>query len=184
MEDLLVAGDSLDFVTTVTPWPASAGYTLKYRLVPRVAGPAPIVLISTPSGDDYRTQAPVATTAGWTPGEYSWFAWVEKAGERHEVDSGLVLIQPDPSTVTVYDGRTQAQIALEDALAALANFQATSGRIKRYAIAGREMEFDTAADLTKTVNYWRNQVMLENAKKAVSEGQPDPRRMLVRMSNA
>lgn len=183
MKDILVAGDTLDFVTSVPAYLASAGYTLKYRLVPRLTGTA-ILLTASASGDDYRVQVAPATTAGWTAGEYSWSAWVEKAGERHVVDTGLSTIEADPSTIAAFDGRSQAQIAYEDAQTALANFQATGGRIKRYAIAGREMEFDAAGDLVALVKYWQNEVRKENAAKAKSAGQPDPRRYLVRLGNA
>ena len=33
---LFYAGDTLDFTTSVAAYPASAGWTLKYRLAPRV----------------------------------------------------------------------------------------------------------------------------------------------------
>jgi hypothetical protein len=183
MKDLLIVGDTLDFVTSVPDFVASAGYTLKYRLIPRISGTA-ITLTASASGDDYRVIVAPATTAGWIAGEYTWSAWVEKAGERHTVDSGLTELKYDPAITGAYDGRTQAQKALEDAKTALANFQATGGRVKRYAIAGREMEFDDAGGILILVNYWQIQVTRENAAKAVSQGQPDPRRIQLRMSNA
>lgn len=40
MQDVLIVGDTLDFVTSVPAYPASSGYTLKYRLIPRVSGTA------------------------------------------------------------------------------------------------------------------------------------------------
>lgn len=183
MDDVLIAGDSLDFVTSVPSYPASSGYTLKHRLVPRVAGVA-IELTATSSGDDYRSQASTATSSAWVAGDYSWTAWVEKAGERHSVDSGLCKILPDPSTIAAYDGRTKAQIALEDCQTALANFNATGGKIKRYAIAGREMEFDKATDIMVLVSYWTNEVRLEKRAKALREGQADPSRVYVRLGRA
>jgi hypothetical protein len=183
LQDTLIVGDTLDFITSVPSYLASAGYTLKYRLVPRVSG-TPIMLTSTASGDDYRITAIPTTTAGWVAGEYTWSAWVEKSGERHTVDSGTATLKVNPETIAAYDGRTQALIALADAKTALANFQSTGGRVKRYAIAGREMEFDDAGDILTLVNYWQIQVMRENAAAAVAAGQPDPRRIMLRMSNA
>ncbi len=183
MKDLLTVGDTVDFLTTVADYPASAGYTLKYRLVPRTSGTA-ILLTATASGDDYRTQASPAISSGWTAGEYSWSGWVEKTGFRQIVESGLCTILPDPSAVTAYDGRSQAQKALDDANTALANFSSTGGRVKRYSIAGREMEFDSAADILQLVNYWSNEVSRENAAAAVKAGAPNPRRIYLRMSNA
>jgi hypothetical protein len=183
MQDTLIVGDTLDFVTSVPSYLASAGYTLKHRLVPRVSGAA-ISLTATTSGDDYRTTVLPVTTATWTAGDYTWSAWVEKASERHTVDAGTVTLEPDPGVIAAYDGRTQAEIALADAKTALANFQATGGRVKRYAIAGREMEFDGAGDILTLVSYWQGVVLRESAANAKREGQPDPRRITIRMSNA
>lgn len=184
MRDLLIAGDTLDFVTSVPAYPASAGYTLKYRLAPRISGTG-IELTATTSGtDDYRVLVAPSATANWVAGEYSWSAWVEKAGERRVVDNGLSTIQPDPGTVAAYDARSKAQIALEDAQNALASFQASGGRVKRYSIAGREMEFDDASGLLKLVSYWQGIVTREAAAEALRRGQPDPRRVYIRMSNA
>lgn len=183
MKDILVVGDSLDFITSVVDYPASAGYTLKHRLVPRSSGTA-IEITASASGDDYETQVAAATTATWTAGEYSWFAWVEKAGERWQVDSGTCTLQINPATSSAYDGRSVAERALEDARTALANFSATGGRVKSYSIAGRSMEFDAAADILKLVTYWQAEVMRERGAKAARDGLPDPRRISIRMSNA
>ena len=184
MQDNLIIGDTLDFVTSVPAWPASAGYTLKYRLIPRVSG-TPITLTASTSGvDDYRVSVSPTTTATWTAGEYTWSAWVEKSGERRTVDNGLVTIKYDPSTAAAYDGRTQAQKALEDCKTALANFQATGGRVKSYSIGGRSMEFDDAGGILTLMNYWQWQVTREAAATAVAQGLSDPRRIYVRMSNA
>lgn len=173
----------MDFVTSVPDYPASAGYTLKFRLVPRVSG-TPIDITTTADGDDHETQVAAATTAGWTAGEYSWFSWVEKTGERWQVGNGTCTLQVNPATATAYDGRTVAEKALEDARTALANFQATGGRVKSYSIAGRSMEFDAAVDILKLVTYWQSEVMRERGAKAARDGLPDPRRISIRMSNA
>jgi len=182
MQDTLIVGDTLDFITSVPSYLASAGYTLKHRLVPRVSGTA-ILLTATTSVDDYRTTVLPAVTATWAAGDYSWSAWVEKASERHTVDTGTVTLKPDPFIIAAYDGRTQAEVALADAKTALANFSATGGRVKRYAIAGREMEFDAAGDILTLISFWQIQVTRENAAQAVREGQADPRRIQIRMSN-
>lgn len=184
MKDTLIVGDSLDFVTSVTDYLASDGYTLKYRLVPRTSGTPIDITAATYEVDGYRVQVAPATTATWTAGEYSWFSWVEKSGERWQVDSGTCTLQVNPATSTAYDGRTTAERALEDAKTALANFSATGGRVKSYQIAGRSMEFDAAADIVKLVKFWENEVSKEQAAAAVKAGRQNPRRYFVRMSNA
>lgn len=182
MKDTIVAGDTLDFVTSVPDYPASAGYTLKYRLVPRTSGTAILLTAATSGVDDYRVTVAPATSAGWTSGEYSAFAWVEKSGERHTVDPGLVdeqgnssllvRILPDPSAVAAYDGRSTARKALDDALTALATFHATNGLVRSYSINGRSMEFKDERDIRSRVNYWQAKVDSEEATTLLSQGLP------------
>lgn len=187
MKDFLIVGDTLDFLTTVPDYPPDDGWTLKHVLTPRFTTPVqtPITLTATTSGTDYRTQIAPAVTSGWKSGAYAWWSYVEKSGAREQVDNGEVDLRPDPTaTAQGYDGRTVAQKALDDCKAALANFSSTGGRVKRYQIAGREMEFDGAADIIALVSYWENEVSKEAAAKAVQDGLPNPRRYYVRMDNA
>jgi hypothetical protein len=190
----LVVGDTLDFVDQVPLYPATDGWTLKYRLIPETVGGTPINLTATTyQTTDYRIQASPATTAAWVAGKYTWLRWVEKTGARQTLDSDAgtdveqdkrIELLPDPTQIAAgYDSRSLAVQALEAAQAALANFSATGGRVKRYAIAGRDMEFDTAGDILILVKYWENEVRKENAARAVQSGKPDPRRYFVRLSN-
>jgi hypothetical protein len=176
-------GDTLDFGTSLADYPASAGWVLTYRLTPFVSG-TPIVIVGTADGDAHRTGVTAATTATWTAGEYSWSAYVHLAGEHYTVDKGTVTLLPNLSTATAYDGRSRAQTALEDAEAALASYQASGGRVKRYAIAGREMEFGDGGAILKEISYWRIQVTREEAAAAVAKGLADPRRIYLRASRA
>lgn len=183
MQDTLRVGDTLDFTTTLVDYPASAGWVLTYRLIPRLSG-TPISIVGTAVDDDHRTSATASTTASWTAGEYSWVAYVDLAGEHYVVDEGTVTLLPNLSIATAYDGRSQAEVALADAKAALAEFQSSGGRVKSYSIAGRSMEFDAAGDILKLVSYWQIEVTREQAAKAVAKGLADPRRIYLRAGNA
>lgn len=186
--DQIIAGDTLDFVDQVPEYPATEGWTLKYLLAARFTTPtqASVTLTGTTYETvDYRVQAAPATTAAWVPGIYTWARWVEKTGARQALGEGEIEVKADPAMLAQgYDSRTQAEIALADCKAALANFNQTGGRIKAYSIAGRSMEFDTSAEIIALVNYWQIQVTRENAAKAVRDGLPDPRRIYLRMDNA
>jgi hypothetical protein len=182
MQDPLYVGDTLDFVTAVEDYPASDGYVLTYRLVPRIAG-TPITIVASASGDDYRVLVFPATTATWAAGEYTWNSWVWNGIQRYTIQAGTVTIKPDLTTATVYDGRSRAEVALSDAQAALDNFNATGGLVKRYSIAGRDMEFHSITDVLKLVNYWQIAVNREYAAAALAAGQSDPRRIFIRMGN-
>jgi hypothetical protein len=134
------------------------------------------------------------TTAAWAAGKYTWVRWVEKVGARQTLDSDGALdseqdkrieLLPDPTAIVAgYDSRSLAVQAYEAAQAALANFSASAtGRVQSYAIAGRQMTFDTSADILVLVKYWENEVRKENAARAAQTGKPDPRRYFVRLGN-
>lgn len=163
MQQQLVAGDSLNFLTCVQDFAPGTGWTLRYRLAPRAAGHSVIELDAVEAGDQYRVYAAATDTAMWAPGEYSWTSWVENgdASERYTVESsGQITILPDPRTIGAgHDGRSLARKALDDLRAALA---AWSPMRRRYKIGTREMEFNSSAEIIKLMTYWERQVMAED----------------------
>lgn len=175
MIDILVSGDTLDFLTPLADYPQSGGWTLKHRLVPRFSTPAqtPIEITSSSfDGTSYRTQVAPAVTATWVAGDYSWASWVEKTGARQQVDSGLVTIKPDPATLTQgHDGRSEAR-QVYDGLMALWVAHSTTGRAltAEYTIAGRSMRFHGTADLLKQLQYWKGQVDSEERAEKLGKG--------------
>jgi enamine deaminase RidA (YjgF/YER057c/UK114 family) len=169
MQAKLVAGDTLDFLTTVADYPPADGWTLKHRLVPRAAGDDAITLTASTSGSDYRTQAAPDDTAEWTAGEYAWTSWVEKSGARYSVDSGQVTIAPDPGVMAAgTDTRSQAQKAVEDLKTALATYTASQGHVAEYEIAGRRMRFASSADIVQKLNFWQSQLNRELAEISIA----------------
>lgn len=183
MQDRLVAGDTLDFTTTVADYPADDGWTLVYRLVLR-SGTGHIVLSSTADPDDasrHRIQAAAATTAGWTAGDYSWASWVEQGAERHSLSSGVCTILADPATATgTLDLRSDARRALDDARAAFYTMSAQP-HVKRYSIGGRQMEFRDTADLAALIEMLEAEVAAEDRRERAAKGYADKRRYTVRM---
>lgn len=183
-----VVGDTLDFTVSDSDHPATDGWTLKYRLTPQFATPtqSPITLTATTyQTTDYRVLVLPAVTALWAAGIYTWSQWVEKTDDRKTLGEGRIEFFPDPSAVAQgYDFRTTAETAFEDAQTALANFQATGGRVKAYTIGSRSMQFDDASEILVLVKYWENEVAKERAAKAKQAGRPDTRRYFVRLNNA
>lgn len=180
MKASLVAGDTLDFLTTVTPYPAGDGWTLKFRLVPRIAGTA-ITFDATAQGDDYRTQVGPAESAVWVPGDYGWASYVEMPGARHMVDSGQVSILPDPAvSASATDTRSLAARAVDDLKAAYSTYCTSQGMVRHYTIGNRSMEFRDAAQILQQINYWEAQVAREEAAASLAKGLGNPRRFGVR----
>ena len=178
MIDTLIAGDTLNFLTNGGDYPASAGWSLVYRLVPRTAGPAVITITSSAEGDDHRVQVGSATTAAWAAGVYSWACYATLAGERQTLQTGVTTILADPGIVATLDTRTSAQIALDNITATLEG-RATSA-IAEYSIAGRSLKHIPIGELITMQSHLRLQVANEAAACAVAKGLPNPRRVLVR----
>lgn len=177
----LVAGTTLNFLTSVPDFPASAGWTLVYYLRLR-SGSGGINIIATPEGDDYRVQVAAATTGGWTPGTYSWASRIEKTatGEKFEVNKGQIVIQPD---ITASSGTFDNRSALEIALAnvdALLQGKATSGQ-RRYRIGDRELESYGATELLALRSRLVVELKRERRQRALEQGLPDPSKSYVRL---
>ena len=180
MQSELVAGDTLEFSTEVPDYPATDGWTLKYRLAPRAGGLA-VTLTAVANGDAYDIEATPTETASWVAGEYGWFSWVEKTGARQTLESGQLTVKPNPATVTG-DTRTQASKAVDDLKAALATWNATNGRVKSYSIAGRSMEFDTSASILELLSYWQGQLFSEQQADRLAKGMNSGRHIYLRFN--
>lgn len=63
-----------------------------------------------------------------------------------------------------FDPRSQAEICLEQAEKALAEFTSSNGRVRSYTIGARSMTFNSYSDLISLVKYWKNQVYLERCR--------------------
>lgn len=182
MQQELIAGDSLSFLTTVSEYPASSGWVLKFRLVPRTGTNSAIELTAAAEGELHRTTASAASTSAWAADNYTWASWVEKGAEVYSIENGQIVVKPNPRTVAAgHDGRSEAEKALDDANAALAAWTPTT---RRYKINGREMEFNGQADILAIISHWTMAVQREQAAKSMAAGRPNPRKMQVRMGRA
>lgn len=177
LTDTITAGDTLDFVTTAPSHPASEGWQLVYRLVPRGTG-TPLTVTSVPDGDAHRLQAGASVTAAWAAGAYSWVAYAMRSGERYTLAQGAVQVLPDPATVTTLDNRSTARRALDAVEAYLAdpnNLGAAS-----YEIAGRSLSRYPLEQLWAHRDRLRVEVAREESAARAAAGLPDRRRIYVR----
>jgi len=74
-----------------------------------------------------------------------------------------------------FDNRTLAQRMLSLAEAALEKYTQSGGRVRSYTIGSRQLTFSSAQEIIDLVNYWRNQVYLEQCAMSGK----DPRKALV-----
>lgn len=184
INDKLIAGDTLDFVDQVPDYPASDGWTLKYRLVPRFTSPvqAPVTLTATTyETTDYRVQVGPSTTDDWAAGVYNWSRWVEQAGMRQSVGEGEIQILADPAArAQGYDGRGHARKVL-DAIEAVLEGRASKDQ-EEYAIAGRSLKRTPIEQLLVLRDRYRTEVANGDAAAAVASGLPNPRMSGVRFN--
>jgi len=176
--DELIAGDTLDFVDEVPEYPATDGWTLKYRLIPRFTDPvqAPVDIVATTYlTTQYRIQETAPVTATWAPGDYTWARWVEQSSGqlRQSVGQGQLEVLTDPAQATQgYDSRSHARKMVDRIEAAL---EALNYGVKSYTVAGRMWLKEDTSELMDLLTMYRAQVEGEKARAAIAAGRPNPR---------
>jgi len=128
------AGSTLKFKISLADYLATDGWTLKYSLVK--SGQRYDISASA-DGSDHLVNVPYGTTAGYTPGEYEFVSFVEKAGERFEIKRGSIEIKANPTTGTA-DPRSHAKKTL-DALDAW--LESRDLAVAAYEIDGTKMQY-------------------------------------------
>lgn len=182
MKGPLIAGDTLDFATAVDAYPPADGWSFEINMKPLPAQegqPATIKLTSFVDEDGhYRIQVAPVVTAQWVPGHYGWASYVIKSGARHTVDSGQLDILADPAVGTApTDARTQAQRAVDDLMAARANYAATGGTgVKSYTIGSRSMEYRSVSEIDDDLAFWQRELAREQINDSIAKGRGNPRR--------
>jgi hypothetical protein len=187
-----IAGDTLDMSIEndsseirIDDYPASDGWTLKYRLTPQFATPTQAAIDLTcatdSDGTSYKLQAGPAITANWKAGSYSWARWVEKTGARVTLDvDGQLDVIPDPTASAQGDDRRgHARKMLEQIETALEGF-ASGSTIKSYTIGTRSFTKADHAEIIALHSRYRWLVANEDARDKIAAGLPNPRNVGVR----
>ncbi len=163
------AGESLKWTVSLSDFPASAGWTLRYALVNDSA----IYRFDTDaSGDDHAVDVPAATTAQWVPGSYHWTAYVDNAsGERHVVGDGTVRVLHDVTSSKPSDTRSHARKVL-DAIEAALEKRASQADIDllRAQFGEQRIERDPAK-LIELRDRYRAEVRAEERAAAIERGE-------------
>lgn len=173
----IVAGDTAKWTVALGDYPASDGWTLTYALRNATAK---VDITAGTSGADHAVEVAASVTAGWAPGIYAWSAHVTKGAERYTVRSGTIEVRANLAAAAPLDARSQAAKAVDDLKAALATFKATAGRVRRYAIAGRDVEFESLSEMMKLLQMWQRELASEQARDRINAGQRSPLSLQVR----
>jgi hypothetical protein len=70
---------------------------------------------------------------------------------------------------------------VDDLKTALATFKATAGRVKRYSIAGRDIEFESLGEMMKLLSMWQRELANEEAAARLNTGKASPLLLQVRL---
>lgn len=166
------------------PVPLSDGRTataLSWALTYALRGPAALNLTAVATGGAWSTTLSPLASSALVAGTYVWSAALTNGTERITCGQGQLTLTPNLATITTpYDGRSAAQIALASCEAAMATFNATGGKVKKYEIAGRTMEFQSIADLMTLHSFWRARVLTEQAASNLANGLGNPRNLFAR----
>ncbi len=172
IENIITAGATLDFLTNVPDYPASAGWVLKYRLAPRDGAGAVIDITASAAGEAYAVQVPRSVTLAWGAGYYTAASWVEKGGELYPVGENVqvqILARPDTLAAGV-DGRTHAQRVL-DAIKAVLERRASMDQ-QEYTIHGRMLKRMQLDELLKFRRVYEGEVNAEQVSARLAAGLP------------
>ena len=163
------AGDTVTWRRTLDLYPATAGWTLYYRLIN--AG-AKIDITATADGASHLVTVAKATTAGWSAGDYSWVSWVASGTERVTLAQGAITVLPDLAAITApgYDTRSQAKKMLDAIDAALLSL--SSGErlaVVEAEVSARRLKYDMSG-LLKLRDVYAAQVRSEESAERVARG--------------
>lgn len=114
----IYAGDSVTWQKSLTDYPASAGWSLRYDL----AGPETIQVTSSANGDAHLIEIAAATTTVWTAGTYSWALRAINGSQRITIAPGILEIKADPAVGS--EQRPHCKVML-DAIESLLEGKAT-----------------------------------------------------------
>lgn len=181
MKRSIVSGETFSERQAAGAYPAGEGWVATLYLSPRAGGTV-ISITGTADGDDHVLAASAATTAAWPAGWYGWETWVASGDEQYRLAAGQIEVRASlVAASTGGDTRTDAEKALADARAAFAAFSPT---VKFYMIGGRQMTFNTAAEIITQIRYWETVVRREGHAAALAAGMPTDRKVFVRMGRA
>ena len=177
LRNVLIAGDSLDFVESGASYPATAGWAMAYRLVPRAttvgtATATAFVLASTATGVDHRFVQTPAQTGTWVPGDYTWLQYVTQTtgtttSSRVTLGTGQLDIETNPLALAA---GTDTRTHIEKVLAAIEALIEGRTDVEEYSIGDRSIKRMSVSDLMKWRNIYRQELRSAQTADRIAAG--------------
>lgn len=163
----LRAGDSVSWTKSFSPYTASNGYQLKYRLIGSAGKTDPVPAVA--SGDAWTTTFTTAYTKDLVAGIYTLLGWVEKSGERVTVsETSIQLLANLVDAAAVTDTRSHARKTLALIEAAIESYAVRP--VEQLSIAGRNWTRPSLEQLSRLRSKYTKLVRIEVEKERRAKG--------------
>jgi len=157
-----VAGEAVSWRFYEASYLANNGWVLAYNFRSTTEDSA-IDVVSVADNEHHVVNLPSETTKDYKAGAYSWQCTAKKDEELHVVRNGTMVIKPNLSALTVFDGRTHVKKIL-DALEATLLGKASLDQLS-YSISGRSLLRLSPSELLK----WRDVYRAEYTRELQQE---------------
>jgi len=157
-----VAGEFVRWRCNEPSYPANNGWVLAYNLRSSISDSA-IDVVSVADNEHHVVILTSQTTKDYKSGTYSWQCTAKKDEELHVVRNGTLIIKPNLSALTVFDGRSHIKKIL-DALEATLLGKASLDQLS-YSISGRSLMRLSPSELLK----WRDVYKAEYTRELQQE---------------
>lgn len=162
----IYAGDTISWIIALPDYPATNGWTLKYKAV---CASGYFAITSNASGADHAINVAKATTAAYPPGDYTLVKYVESTTELVTLAELPLTVMPALSGKTArFDNRTHVKKTL-DAIEAVLEGRATTDQ-QEITIDGTIIKRMPVADLLKFRSMYVNYYQQELASAKLAQG--------------
>lgn len=174
----LTAGDTWTWSRSLADYPAPT-WTLAYAL--RSSGLTPINITAAASGSDHLVTVVAATTAPYTAGTWYWQAYVTAGPERHLIEEGRVIVNPNFATATsALDPRSHVKKVLD---ACRSMIEGTATREERMIVVdGLQMQLRSMEEILALQSKYEQLYARETNAENIARGLGNRRRILTRFS--
>jgi hypothetical protein len=154
-------------------------YVLTYAFKRDGSTIAPTIVTATGSASGFAVTVAATTTTNFTPGSWSWDAFMTRTTDsaRVRIDTGRIEVLPN-SAVSSADTRSHARRMLT-AIEALLEGRSVAD-VASYSIKDRSLTKLTPEELTSWRNYYKREVQREDAAEAARQGKATGRTTAVR----
>ena len=162
------AGDTVQWEKTLSDYPPSDGWTLKYAFV---SSDQRILATGTSDDDVHVMELSYSDTNSMTPGVFSYQGYVEDAsGERHTVDTGTLEVFANfADQSTGYDARDHVQKVI-DAIEAVIEGRASKAQASRK-IGDRELQYIPLDELLDIRERYKTELYENEQERKRLEGE-------------